>query len=288
MQSYRPESWKEGKTTVIPDDRGDLHKEIWGEGRPLVGMVHLLPLPGSPQFAGSVNAVADRAASDAHALSQGGVDGILVENYGDAPFFPRSVPTETVAAMGAVVRELAREATVPVGVNVLRNDADAALAVAVATGARFIRVNVHTGSMFTDQGILEGSAHRTLRKRASLGKPIQILADIIVKHASPPPGLTLEQAAEDTWNRGLADGVVITGSGTGRAADPRDCQRVRDTLGPNAKIWVGSGVTPQTGPRYLSVTDGLIVGSVLQRRGKAGAGVDPDRVRAFMEEVRKR
>src|SRR5437764_8017935 len=128
----------------------------------IVGMVHLLPLPGSPRWAGSLEEVLRRAVEDARALAEGGVDGVMVENFGDTPFYPEQVPPETVAAMTRAARAVVEAVGVPVGVNVLRNDAAAALGIAVAVGARFIRVNVHTGAMWTDQGLLQGRAHETI------------------------------------------------------------------------------------------------------------------------------
>ncbi len=259
------------------------HTSLWGTVKPVVGMVHLLPLPGSPGWGESMEEVVERAAGEAGALAGEGLSGILVENYGDAPFFPAAVPPETVAAMAVAVREVVRAVPVPVGVNVLRNDASAALAVAVAAGASFLRINVHTGAMFTDQGLLEGRAHDTLRLRRSLGYPlVALLADVFVKHATPPPGTTLEGAARDAWHRGLADGLILTGAETGTPVDPRDIRRVRDALPEEAKVWVGSGVTPKTASPLLEGADGLIVGSALQADGRAGSGVDANRVRALM------
>ena len=185
---------------------------------------------------------------------------------------------------GPVVR--VTEATrVPVGVNVLRNDARSALAVAVATGARFIRVNVHTGTMFTDQGAVTGTAHDTLRVREGLGAPVAILADVLVKHAAPPSGSTIEDAARDCWHRGLADGLIVSGPGTGRATDPAELAAVRDAV-PEAPLWVGSGVTTRSVGRWADMVDGLIVGSALRAGGVAGAPVEPARVAAFMDAVR--
>jgi membrane complex biogenesis BtpA family protein len=227
--------------------------------------------------------VLDQACRDTTFLEEGGLDGILVENFGDRPFFPDRVPPETVAAMAVLVREVVTCAKLPVGVNVLRNDAGAALSVAVAAGARFIRVNVHTGSMFTDQGFLEGRAHTTLRRRNALGASLPILADVMVKHATPPPGLTLESAARDTWFRGLADGLVLTGTETGRPVDLEVLRRLRASLPSDAKIWVGSGVTPETAAGTIQVADGIIVGSALQVEGTAGGGIDPRGVGRFME-----
>jgi membrane complex biogenesis BtpA family protein len=249
----------------------------------VVGVIHLLPLPGSPGWGGEMAGVVDQATQEAELLVQGGMDGVLVENFQDAPFFPGRVPSETVAGLTVAVWAVMERVGVPVGVNVLRNDADSALAVAAATGAAFIRVNVHTGSMFTDQGLLQGTAHQTLRKRASLGLNTAILADVLVKHATPPPGTDLETAAKDCWFRGGADGLILTGTATGTPVDPEELQAVQEALPGDGRVWVGSGVTPETAAMYLKVADGLIVGSALQTGGVAGGGVETDRVKAFME-----
>jgi membrane complex biogenesis BtpA family protein len=227
-----------------------------------------------------------RARVDARALADGGVDAILVENYGDAPFYPREVPPETVAALAAAVAEVVREVALPVGVNVLRNDAASALAIAAATGARFIRVNVHTGAMLADQGWLEGRAHETLRLRARLGARVAILADVLVKHAVAPAGLELEQAARDTWHRGLVDGLIVSGEATGAPTDPERALRVRAAV-PDAPVWIGSGLTPESAPALLAAADGAIVGSALEQGGVAGNPVEEARVRRLMGVVRE-
>lgn len=223
-----------------------------------------------------------RACEEATVLADEGLDGVLVENLGDTPFFPHRVPPETVAAMAVATREVVRCVEIPVGVNVLRNDAPAALAVAVAAGARFIRVNVHTGSMFTDQGLLQGRSHRTLRQRRAIGVPLPILADLMVKHATPPPGLTLESAARDSWYRGMADGLILTGKETGEPVDPREISEVRGALPADAKVWVGSGATPENAPSLARIASGIIVGSALKEGGSAEGRVDVARVRSFM------
>ena len=261
--------------------------ELLGARKPIVGMVHLAPLPGAPRWGGSMAAVLERARADARALADGGVDAILVENFLDAPFYPERVPPETVAAMTVAVAEVARAAPLPVGVNVLRNDVAAALAIAAATGARFVRVNVHTGVMLADQGWLEGRAHETLRLRARLtgaGEPIAIRADVLVKHAVPPAALDLAQTARDCWHRGLADGLIVTGEGTGAPTDAARIEAVKAAV-PEAPVWVGSGLTAESAPRLLALADGAIVGSALAHDGRAGAGIDPERVRRLMAAV---
>lgn len=254
---------------------------LWPEGRTLIGMVHLLPLPGAPEWKGSMDEVLERASADARALATGGMDGVLVENFLDAPFLPGPVAPETVAAMARVVSAVVEEVEVPVGVNVLRNDARAALGIATACGARFMRVNVHTGTMWTDQGRVEGRAADTLRARTALGSDVAILADVHVKHGTPPPGERLESAAADAWHRGLADALVVSGSATGEATVPDELRRVRTAV-PEAVILVGSGVTPGTVAEILDIADGAIVGTALTREIRAGTGIDPERVRRLV------
>src|SRR5690606_6612090 len=167
-----------------------------------------------------------------------------------------------------------------------RNDAAAAVAIAAVAGARFVRVNVHIGAMLTDQGWIEGRAHETLRLRARLGAPVAIVADVRVKHAVPPPGLGAAQAARDAWRRGLADGLIVTGGATGAATDP---ERVREIkrADAGAPVWIGSGLTTENAAELLAHADGAIVGTAFARGGRAGTGIDPDRVRALMEVVRR-
>lgn len=246
------------------------------------GVVHLLPLAGSPRFS-SRAAVLERALADAAALIDGGLDGFVVENFGDAPFFRERVPASTIAEM-AVMLERLRVAVGPeplLGVNVLRNDARAALAIAAATGADFIRVNVHTGVMFTDQGSMEGRAHETLRERAASGASVEILADVAVKHATPPAGFDLVQSAKDTAYRGLADGLIVTGSGTGEPTSLGRLESVRAAV-PDRPLLVGSGANAATIAALLRVADGAIVGTSLKRQGKVEEPVELERVRALV------
>lgn len=244
--------------------------------RVVFGMVHLLPLPGAPLFGGSIDEVIEAAVADATAIGDGGCDGLVVENFGDRPFFATRVPPETVAAMTRVITEIARTFTSPIGVNVLRNDPHAALAVAAATGAAFIRVNVHTGTMITDQGIIEGAAADTLRLRSSLAPAVAIFADHLVKHAVPLAASDPVQTAKDLRLRGLADAVIVTGSETGAAADPVRLQQLRGAI--DAPLLVGSGLTAANA-RSFSIADGAIVGTSV--KGKNGA-VDPKAVAAVV------
>ncbi len=246
----------------------------------LIGVVHLKPLPGSPRWDGDFKAVLDSAAKDARAYAQGGADAVFIENFGDVPFTKSSVPAETIAAMAVAGAAVRASVELPLGFNVLRNDAAAALALCAACGGEFIRVNVHTGAMLTDQGIIEGEAFQTLRLRARLCPGVKILADVHVKHAVPLGDWSLEHAASDTLERGLADALIVSGFGTGLETELADVQRVR-TQCPTASILIGSGITEKNIIRFLPSTDGFIVGSSLKRGGLVSAPVDPKRVTAL-------
>jgi membrane complex biogenesis BtpA family protein len=253
-------------------------------GRPLFGMVHLAPLPGAPTFGGSLDAVIDAALADARALREGGCDGMVFENFGDRPFFKECVEAATVAAMTRVIAEVVREVALPFGVNVLRNDAASALAIAAATGAAFIRVNVHTGAMLTDQGIIEGKAAETLRLRASLAPHVLIFADHMVKHATPLVAIYDEQAAKDLQQRGRADAIIVSGRETGAEPDRERFARVRAAV--DVPLLVGSGLTEANADAFAEA-DGAIAGTSIKRDGRVEAPVDVARVVRLVAEFRR-
>lgn len=231
-----------------------------------------------------MDAVLTAVEADVTALHRAGLDGIIVENFGDVPFLPGAVGPETVAALTRAIG-VARETTDrPLGVNVLRNDARSGLGIAAATAASFIRVNVHSGTMHTDQGPLVGRAGDTLRARAALGVSCGIWADVHVKHATPVPGETLEDAARDAWDRGRADALIVSGSGTGRRTDPERIRRVLEAV-PEAPVWVGSGVDPNSLSSLPEGIAGMIVGSWMQEDGRAGGRVNPERALRMVEAV---
>ena len=252
-------------------------------GKILLGVIHLRPLPGSPRWDGDFGAVVASARLDAAAYREGGADGVIVENFGDAPFGKTNVAAATVAAMSAAAVAVRAELRgLPLGFNVLRNDVASALALCAVHGGSFVRVNVHTGVMVTDQGIVEGAAHDTLRRRAALCPDVRILADVHVKHARPLAEFSIEESARDTVDRGLADALIVTGVGTGRSADPSDLRRVRRAC-PDATIFLGSGITTSELEPYLELADGFIVGTSLKRDGVVTNAVDALRVTALRE-----
>jgi membrane complex biogenesis BtpA family protein len=251
----------------------------------LIGVVHLKALPGSPGWKGDFATVLKSALADARAYERGGAHALVVENFRDVPFTKRNVGPETVAAMASVGRIIAEEIGLPIGFNVLRNDACAGLALCVACNGRFIRVNVHAGAMLTDQGVIESNAFETLRYRKRICPGALIFADVHVKHAVPLGNWPLEAAARDTLERGLADALIVSGAGTGLPTSASDVERIRAAC-PSAKILLGSGVTESNVRDYLPLADGFIVGTSLKFGGKVSNPVDPKRVAQLVKKLR--
>ncbi len=226
--------------------------------------------------------IAAGAVRDARALADSGFSHIMIENFGDAPFFRGAVPAVTVSAMTACV--LAVRDAVPralLGVNVLRNDGESALSIAHVTGAAYIRVNVLAGARVTDQGIIQGESATLLRRRRELGADaVAVWADVDVKHSAPLAPYPLEQEVKDVTERALAAAVLVTGEGTGHGVDAQKLARVKGAAG-GVPVLVASGATLETLRALAEHADGVIVGSALRLDGKAGGPIDTARAKAF-------
>ena len=260
--------------------------QIFKTASPIIGVVHLLPLPTSPRWGGSLKAVIDRAEQEATALASGGVDGVIVENFFDAPFPKDCVDPAIVSAMSLVVQRLTHLITLPIGINVLRNDARSAMAIASCVQAQFIRVNVLTGVMATDQGLIEGQAHQLLRYRRELGSDVKILADVLVKHARPLGSPNLTTAVKETIERGLADGVILSGWATGSPPSLEDLE-LASAAANGTPVFIGSGADWENIPQLIQAANGVIVSSSLKRRGRIEQPIDPIRVSQFVESMRR-
>jgi membrane complex biogenesis BtpA family protein len=250
----------------------------------LIGVVHLAALPGAPRFERLLSGaplarILAAAEHDARVLADHGCDALIVENFGDVPFEKGPVAPETIAAMAVCVAAvIAAAPRVPVGVNVLRNDARAALGLCAATGASFLRVNVHAGAAITDQGLVEGRAAETMRERARLAPDVALLADAHVKHATPMGRESLAEAVEDLVLRALCDGVIVSGAATGKAPDAARVHAA-SRVAHGVPVWIGSGLDEHNAASLLEHATGAIVGTALKRDGLVQAPVDPERVR---------
>jgi membrane complex biogenesis BtpA family protein len=260
---------------------------IFGRRKAVIGVIHLPALPGAPDYAGApMQALIDTALADAARYAAGGVDGLIVENHGDIPFAkPDRIGPETVAAMAVIADAVRRASFLPLGVNVLANGALAALAVAKASGAAFIRVNQWANAYVANEGIIEGPAAEATRYRAWLhARDVRIFADVHVKHGAH--AITADRAIQELARDNEffdADVAIATGQRTGDAATTEELQAIAG--GTALPVVVGSGVTPDNVGDILRIADGVIVASALKQDGVWWNPVDPDRLRHFMARV---
>ena len=227
----------------------------------IYGVVHLKSLPGSPGNYLPLDEIIELAQEDINNLIFGGVDGIIIENFGDTPFVKDDISKRTLASFTTVVENIEYDRDIKVGINVLRNDGISALSIAEATKADFVRINVlNNVMMYTDQGMIEGKAHEIAQFKNSLNKEIEIYADVFVKHAVPPEGSKIENHTEELIYRAGADVVIVTGDGTGHEINIEDLNKVRDIV-PQGKLAIGSGVNQENIEQYIDLADILIIGT---------------------------
>lgn len=252
----------------------------------LIGMVHLPALPGSPNYNGDFDGVVSSAQHEAGVLAACGFAGILCENLGDAPYFPDSVPKETVAAMAIIADRIKSGTDLPVGINVLRNDAAAAMAIAAAARLSFIRVNVLAGAMVTDQGVLQGQAHHLLRLRKSLqAEGVAIFADLRVKHAAALVERDLAQEIEEHFERAHCSALVVSGTGSGKPVEMEFLRHVR-SLAPERALVIGSGLNLANAREMLALAEGAIVGTAIKKDGNIHNPIEPRRAETLAKFVR--
>ncbi len=254
----------------------------------VIGVVHLLPLPGSPRFGGSLDNIIDRSIRDCSLYCKYGLKGALIENFGDNPFTAGKVDPATVASMTRVAIVLKEKFPDMVfGINVLRNDAESALSIATVVGADFIRVNVHVGAVVADQGIIQGKAYDTLRLRKNLEANVKIFADVEVKHAAVIGKYDIEMQAADALERGLADAIIISGSRTGEPVDMKQLRTLR-RLFSDAKIIIGSGANSRNARELLKIADSLIIGTSVKFERVTSNPVDENRLKEFVASIKLR
>lgn len=243
----------------------------------------MLPLPGSYGWGGDFDAVIERAVKDAKALEKGGVDAIIIENFMDYPF-PIRVDYVTVAAATRVVTEVVRSLELSAGVSLLRNSAPEAIAVALASGAKFVRSNQWCWTSDAPEGLLTPVAREGLEVMRRWGAKVGVVADVRVKHAAPISGRDLCDEARDLGGRCRADALAVSGAATGSEADPRQLEVVK-TCTPKP-VLVASGITPENVVRFASA-DGVIVGTYFKEGGVTENPVDVHRVRKLVDAAKR-
>lgn len=252
--------------------------------RPIIGMVHLLPLPGAPAFKGSVEFIYEQAQSDALALAQSGVDALIVENFGDEPYLIGEPDAPQLALMAAVTRDITRLVSIPVGVNVQFNAWRSEVAIGAMCRAQFIRVEVFVDRVISAQGLVEPCSAQIMRYRHALNAHgVQIWADVQTKYTTNMIPQPIAASARDAQNAG-ADALIVTGAATGSATPLDDVRAAKGVV--SIPVVVGSGTSASNVRDVLQVADGAIVGSSLKVDGKAAHPVSAERTAAFMKAAR--
>ncbi len=267
----------------IAPREADALADRFGRRKPLIGTIHVEPMPGAPTYEGKpVAQIVARAVSDAQTYAAGGIDGLIVENEGDIPFRkPDDVGPDTVAGLTAVSSAVRSAVTVPVGVNCLANAVKQSFAVAAVTGGSFVRSNQWTNAYVANEGFVEGAAAEALRYRSALrAGHVAVFADVHVKHGSH--AIVADRSLEElTWDAEFfrADVLIATGTRTGDGADPDEVERIKRAA--SRPVLIGSGLTVDNAKDLLSVIDGAIVGSAMKQDGVWWNPVDVERVRAI-------
>jgi membrane complex biogenesis BtpA family protein len=258
----------------------------------LYGVIHLPALAGAPganklSAAQALERAGTWAITEAQIFQRLGYDGVILENFGDIPFYSTRVPAETIVSMAVIAAAVREVLRIELGINILRNDADSALCIASVVKADFIRVNVLSGVVASDQGFIQGDAATLLRKKSGLKSNVSIFADVFVKHAKTLNSDQIEIAIEEVAGRGGADAVLLTGSTTGRPIDLVTLQKAFSHKPKKLPLYLASGMTLEHLENYAKSCDGMIIGSTLRKNGLAGAPLDRKRTSDFIKRFRK-
>lgn len=263
------------------DARRQTMSTLFAAPRALIGMLHVGPLPGSPgqrDTSTRLDEQVARAVAEAELYRSAGFHGLILENMFDRPYLRSQVGPEVVAAMAVIGREVRRVVPLPLGVQVLAAANEEAIAVALACGGCFVRVEGFVFAHVADEGLVEADAGPLLRYRAAVGaERVRVFADIKKKHSSH--AITGDVDVVETAKAAefaLADGVIVTGVSTGHAADPAEVTAVAEGVG--LPVFVGSGVRPDNVAAFAAA-DGLIVGSSVKQGGDWRKPLDPEAVK---------
>ncbi len=261
----------------------DKFSKLFSELKPLIGMIHVQALPGTPKNHLSVREIATQAVKEAKILSKSGLQAIMLENMHDVPYLNREVGPEIVAALSRIVSEVRAVTDLPLGLQILAGANQAALSVALSTELQFIRAEGFVFGHMADEGLLQSDAGELLRFRKHIGaEHIQIFTDIKKKHSSH--AMTADVSLQDTVEAAeffLSDGVIITGTHTARPVDQQELSDVYTSA--KSPVLVGSGVTPEGLPRIWDHADAFIVGSYFKQDGDWQNEPDPQRVEALIK-----
>lgn len=254
--------------------------------KPVIAMIHVDPLPGTPKYAGNVKSIITKAIKEAQLYKDSGVDVLMIENMHDVPYLNRTAGPEITSMMSILLYEVKNVSSLPAGLQVLAGANKQALGAALASGGDFIRAEGFVYAHVADEGFFNSDAAEILRYRKQIGADhVAIFTDIKKKHSSH--SITDDTSIEDTAKAAeffLSDGVIVTGSATGVKPSLEEIRSVKDSV--NIPVLAGSGITFENVQEYLKLCDALIIGSYFKADGKWSNPVDPVRVSKFMRQIR--
>ncbi|MFW6122548.1 MAG: BtpA/SgcQ family protein [Petrotogales bacterium] len=264
-------------------------KEIYNffnKQKPVIGMLHLKPLPGSPVYDNEgLKPIIKHVLNEARKLVEGGVDALEIENYNDPSYFPDCAPAETTAAMAIIANEVNKAyPRVTLGVCVLA-DPISSIAVAHSSGAKFIRATFFTEASVDVSGLALRRPHKILRYRKFLDPSIKIFADVHIKHSAPLATRPIEESAYDAAYF-LADAVILSGKHTGYETPLENVKKVRKLL-PEFPIFIGSGTNKNNVSELLKYASGAIVGTSFKKNGKTEDDIEEYKVKDFMKNIER-
>ena len=261
------------------------HCNVFNINKPVIGMIHVSALPGTPNYEGSIKQIIDLAKREALIYKENGIDAIAIENMHDVPYLKRTVGSEITSLMSVIGYEVKNLTKLPCGIQILAGANKDAIAAAHSGGLDFVRTEGFVFAHVADEGIIESDAGELLRYRKQIAaENILIFTDIKKKHSSH--SITSDVDIVETAKAAqffLSDGIIITGSSTGYEADIDEVKKVKDEI--KIPVIVGSGIATQNINKYLPIADAFIVGSSLKKEGSWVNEVDIERVKRFMKRV---
>jgi membrane complex biogenesis BtpA family protein len=258
--------------------------DIFSHDKPIIGVIHLLPLPGSPRYSGNIDSIFERAEWEAEKLLVSGLDGLIIENYNDDPLKRGEPAAEQLAVMAAIIASIHRRASIPLGVNVHFNAWRAEIALAFACRAQFARIEIFVDTVVSASGLAEPCAAAVTRYRREIGASgIALWADLHAKFTRNLVPTNLAESARMAKSS-LPDALIVTGPSTGIPTSIEDIRTVKEIV--DLPVLAGSGMTVENIQSFLGEADGAIVGSAFKEGGDAHNRVSPEAVGSFLKSVR--
>ncbi len=258
-------------------------KKLFGVEKPLIGVVHVHALPGTPCSNNSMKDIIAHAITEALMFEESGFHSIIIENMFDRPYVKAPASPEIISAMAVICSHIRNKVQIPIGIQILASANKEALAVALASNLQFIRAEGFVFGHVADEGYTDSCAGELLRYRKNIGaEHIQIFTDIKKKHSAH--AITADVSITETAHAAeffLSDGLIITGAATGQIADSEELRVVKQAV--SLPVLIGSGITPDNFKNYFDDGDGFIIGSSLKRNGRWYNSVDPDALKKMMD-----